>query len=409
VKKQIKPQFLLLILTGLNLLNYIDRFVLASLLESVSKHFSLTDSDAGSLATAFVFGYFLTSPFFGYLGDKYPRKWLIAIGIFVWSLATVMSGFANSYNQLLLCRILVGVGEASYASVSPSLISDAFPPEKRNNALTIFYVAIPLGAAIGTLFGSWVGAHYGWHMAFLWAGAPGLLLAFTLIPFAEPGRDTGLGQTGSGHSIPKLKDVLSLVYIREFHLVIWGYVAYTFALGAYQYWGQAFLQRIHNYEQTAAGNFFGGVMVVTGILGTFIGGWLSTRAQKKRKGGYALIMGIAVLIALPFTILFTLSDSILVFKISLAAAMFLLLFPTGPVNTVILEAVPSNLRSSAMAMSIFAIHAFGDLWSPTLVGKVSDATSNLRFGMLILAPALLICASLWLYLARFQKNIQESN
>lgn len=400
MKRRINPKLLLAILTGLNLLNYVDRFVLSSLLESVRTEFHLSDSEAGSLATAFIFGYFLTSPLFGYLGDRYARKWLIAIGIFVWSLATVLTGFTSSYAQMLACRVLVGVGEASYATISPALISDAFPAEKRNNALTIFYVAIPLGAAIGFLFGSWIGALYGWQSAFLWAGAPGLLLAFSLFPFREPER--GGTSDASSHSPPTLKDFLRLLRIREFHLVIWGYVAYAFSLGAYQYWAQAFLQRVYNYAQTDAGNFFGAVMVVTGLMGTFIGGWLATRNQRRSPGGYARIMGLAVLLGTPFALAFTMTESISVFKVSLSISMFLLMFPTGPVNTVILESVPNNLRASAMALSIFAIHAFGDLWSPTIVGKVSDLTGNLRYGMLTLIPGLIICSILWSVLSKWQ-------
>jgi len=402
VSKAIHPKLLLAILTGLNLLNYVDRFVLSSLVESLRKHFTLTDSEAGTLATAFIFGYFLTAPFFGYLGDRWKRKWLIAFGILVWSIATVMTGYATSYSELIFYRVLVGVGEASYATVSPALLADAFPASKRNNALTIFYVAIPMGAAAGTLFGSWFGAHYGWQDAFFWAGLPGLLLAFSLLPFKEPER--GSSDEGAVHTPPKFKEALILLRIPAFHLVVWGYVAYTFALGAYQYWGQAFLQRVHGLEQEAAGQFFGGVMVFTGLVGTFLGGWIGTKMQKRSKGGYAFTIGLAVFFAVPLALVFTLSSSLLLFKCSLTVAMLLLLVPTGPVNTVILEAVPNNLRASAMAISIFAIHAFGDLWSPTLVGKISDLTGNLRMGMLALAPGLLVCSILWLTLARISRK-----
>ena len=404
VERNINPRFLLVILTGLNLLNYFDRFILASLLETIRVKFTLSDAEAGTLSTAFIFGYFLTSPFFGYLGDRYSRKWLIAGGILVWSAATVMTGYASSYYELILYRILVGVGEASYATCSPALISDAFPAARRNNALTIFYVAIPLGAAFGTLFGSWAGTHYGWEYAFIWAGLPGLFLAFLLLPFKEPEREG----SGPSHAPPKLKDLLNLIRIKEFQLVIWGYVAFTFALGAYQYWGQAFMQRIYNVEQQAAGQFFGGVMVLTGIFGTFFGGWVATKAQRKNPGGYAYTIGLAVLTAVPLTLVFTFAESTFLFKASLTLTMFFLFIPTGPVNTLILETVPANLRASAMALSIFAIHAFGDLWSPYLVGKVSDMSGSLRTGIFILSPALLICAVLWLWLGRLSNNKKKA-
>src|SRR5204863_1292199 len=111
----------------------------------------ISDGQVGRIVTTFMLGYFVTSPFFGYLGDRSSRKWLIAGGIFVWSLGTVLTGFAATFAMLLAFRVLVGVGEASYATISPSLISDSYPPQKRNNALTIFYAAIPVGAALGNI------------------------------------------------------------------------------------------------------------------------------------------------------------------------------------------------------------------------------------------------------------------
>ena len=402
MQRSIKPTTLLAVLTALNFLNYFDRFILASVAESIGRHFVLSDTEIGTLSTAFMMGYFLTSPFFGYLGDRMQRKWLIAFGIFIWSMATFLTGYAESYTELIIYRVIVGLGEASYATVSPALIADNFPENKRNKALTIFYVAIPLGAAFGTLFGSWIGDLYGWQKAFMMAGAPGLLFAFSLLPFAEKkaAPPEGMPETAK----PGIKDIFNLLKIKDYNLIVWGYVAYAFALGAYQYWGQVFLQRVHNLSPSAAGSFLGGVMVITGLLGTFIGGYLGTKLHNKRKDGYALLCGSAVFAAFPLCIAFTFSPSLLVTQICLGLAMLFLFMPTGPVNTIILEAVPSNLRASAIALSIFAIHAFGDLWSPLIVGNVSDNYLNLRYGLMTLLPAVLICSLLWLSLARSQKR-----
>ncbi len=402
MQKSLKPNTLLAILTALNFLNYFDRFILASVAESIGHHFTLSDTEIGSLSTAFMLGYFLTSPFFGYLGDRVKRKWLIAFGIFVWSIGTVLTAYASTYSELIIYRILVGLGEASYATVSPALIADNFPEQKRNKALTRFYVAIPLGAAFGTLFGSWVGESYGWQRAFLLAGAPGILFAFSLLPFAEKKLFTA--NDNLAEVKPGLSDVFGLFKIKEFNLVIWGYVAYAFALGAYQYWGQVFFQRIHNLSPSSAGSYLGGVMVVTGLLGTFLGGHIASKYQQRCKSGYAMVCGYAILCAFPFCIAFTLSSSLLVTQLSLAIAMLLLFVPTGPVNTIILESVPSNLRATATAISIFSIHAFGDLWSPMIVGKISDHFGNLRYGVMALLPAIFICSMFWIYLARVSKK-----
>src|SRR5437899_11861737 len=200
-KLQLSPFWLLFILTGLNLLNYLDRFVLNAVRTPLANDFGVNYGDSGRTVTAFMIGYFVTSPFFGYLGDRFPRKWLIAFGIFVWSLGTLLTGSAAGFAMLLTFRVLVGLGEASYATISPSLISDAFGPAKRNNALTIFYVAIPVGSALGYILGAEIAHYWGWRHAFIWAGVPGLALALVLLPFAEARR--GQAELDASESVPK--------------------------------------------------------------------------------------------------------------------------------------------------------------------------------------------------------------
>ena len=400
MRRTLAPYSLLALLTGLNLFNYFDRFILASVAESVRVDFALNDADLGSLSSAFMLGYFLTCPIFGYLGDRGARKWMIAGGIFVWSLATVRCGYATTFGELMAYRVLVGFGEASYATLGPTLLCDAFTKERRNFALTVFYVAIPLGAAFGSIFGSWAGAHYGWRNAFLWAGGPGLLLSLALLPFAEPARTTENGT----YVHPTIRDIAGLFRLPKYQLAVWGYVAYTFALGAYQYWGQVFLQRHHGMELAAAGRFFGMTMVVTGLLGTFLGGFIAGKAAKRTKAGYALLLGWSVLLAVPLCVVFTVAEPKFAALSAISVAMLLLFLSTGPINMAIFEAVPANLRASATAISIFLIHAFGDVWSPYLVGATADHFASLRSGMLLLPPALLVCSLLWLRLARISRT-----
>jgi MFS family permease len=368
-----------------------------AVLTSVQDSFKIGDEMAGRLNTAFMVGYFLTAPFFGWLGDRAARKWLVALGIFVWSLGTLLTGFASTFTMLFCFRALVGVGEASYATISPSLISDAYAKEKRNNALTVFYVAIPVGAALGYIVGGQFSAHVGWRYAFIWAGFPGLLLALILLPFREPER----GKLDSAGPVtkPALSDVLGLFKLKKYQLSVWGYVAYTFALGAFATWGPAYLERIHHVAREQASNFFGVITAVTGLLGTFIGGFAASAWHKRNPAGYALLIGWSVLAAVPIACLAFLTENTTVSMIGLALAMFLLFFATGPINTLIVESVPINLRASAMAISIFMIHLFGDLWSPQYVGHISDYTHSLRKAVMILPGALLIGGLLWLVLA----------
>jgi MFS transporter, Spinster family, sphingosine-1-phosphate transporter len=402
MNRQLAPFWTLFLLTGLNLFNYLDRYVVPAVLSDIKADFSLSDGELGRINTIFMLGYFVTSPVFGYFGDRAPRKWLIASGIFIWSIGTVLTGFAGTFVLLLAFRVLVGVGEASYATISPSLISDTFPSPRRNNALTIFYVAIPVGSALGYIIGGQVAEHWGWRWAFIWAGLPGLLFALVLLPFREPER--GAAEGGSGTAKPRPGDLFQLFRLSEYRLVVFGYTAYTFALGAFAVWGPAFLERVHGVPQKYASTFFGAVLVLTGLLGTMAGGFAATAWQKRNPAGYAWMLGLSVVAAAPLALTAFLVESRTMAMGCLAAAMFFIFLCTGPVNTLILETVPLNLRASAMAMSIFCIHLFGDLWSSEIVGHLSDHWQSLRQAVLILPMALAVAAVFWITLARKQRH-----
>jgi MFS family permease len=410
MRKQLTPFWMLSILTGLNLLNYLDRFVLNAVRTPLAADFQIGYGDSGRTVTAFMIGYFVTSPFFGYLGDRVSRKWLIAFGIFVWSLGTVLTGFAKGFTTLLGYRVLVGLGEASYATISPSLISDTFGPARRNNALTIFYVAIPVGSALGYLVGGEISGHWGWRYAFIWAGIPGLLLALVLLPFQEPRRGQSESKSEAALSKPGLRDYLKLFANRDYQLVVWGYVAYTFALGAFAFWGPTFLEREHHLTTSQADRFFGAVLVFAGLIGTLLGGFAATAWQRRNPAGYAWLLCLSVLASVPTGFAAFLSSNTALSQCFLAASMFLLFLPTGPINTLILETVPLNLRASAMALSIFMIHMFGDMWSPEIVGRLADVWGHdIRKAVMILPGMLLICAVLWGLLALASRRAKTAS
>jgi len=394
--RTLSPFWLLFILTGLNLFNYLDRQILPAVLSPLTNELHISDAQTGRINSAFMLGYFLTAPVFGYLGDRISRKWLIALGIFVWSAGTVLTGFATSLGTLLFYRIFVGLGEASYATISPSLISDAYPPARRNNALTVFYVAIPVGGALGYTLGGLIEHHFGWRSAFLCAGVPGLLLALLLLPFREPQRGQAENQKIEK---PRIGDVLRIFRLPDFNFVVWGYVAYTFSLGAFAYWGPVYLGRIHGLPNQTAAVFFGGTLAVAGLVGTFLGGFAATAWHKRTPAAYALVLGLSVLAAVPVSFAAFLTANTTVAMSCLAAAMFLLFLSTGPVNTLIIESVPANLRASAMAISIFMIHLFGDFRSSEIVGGLSDRWHSLQKAVLILPAMLVVAAVLWLALA----------
>ena len=390
--RALTPRQTLCILTGLNLFNYFDRYVLSAVLPSLQADLHLDDAKAGQLATIFMLGYFVTSPLFGWLGDRAPRKWLIAGGILIWSAATIMTGFAGTLAILLFWRAMVGVGEASYATVSPAWLSDVYPPEKRNNALTIFYTAIPIGAALGSVIGGRIAAESGWRHAFIWAGAPGLLLALMLLPFKEPARSTA---PDGSHQLPGWKDVVALFKRRDYNLSVWGYTAYTFSLGAMAHWGPSFLHRAYGMELKQASDFFGYVLVGAGLAGTMLGGLAATAWQKRHRSGYAGTLALSMLLGAPAAWIAFSSPDKTTGMTALAISMFCCFLGTGPINTLILESAPAALRASAMAGSIFMIHLFGDLWSPSIVGALSVSWDNLPKALLLLPAVLGLAGVLW--------------
>jgi MFS family permease len=384
------------VLTGLNLLDYLDRQLLAAVLPALQAELKFGDEQAGTIATAFMLGYFLTAPIFGYLGDRMSRRWLIAAGVFVWSLGTLLCGHTSALGPLIFFRVLVGFGEASFGTISPGWIADLFPAARRNNAISIFYLAIPVGSALGYIIGGFMAAHYGWRSAFLWAGYPGLVLALGLFFLPEPKRGAAEERIVAETKPAGWRVYLDLLGFKGYLLVVAGYTAQTFALGGFAFWAPTFLHRVHGMDVEAAGKFFGLSLVVTGLVATLAGGYASTAWQKRTGTGYAWVLALSSLAAAPAAFAaFALVDLGLA-KLGLIVAMAMLFLATGPVNTLILETVPPAMRACSMAASIFAIHMFGDLWSPKLVGYLSDRWGNLQQATLWVLPvSLLVSAFFW--------------
>jgi predicted MFS family arabinose efflux permease len=307
------------------------------------------------------------------------------------------------------------LGEASYAVLAPAWLSDLFTTERRNNALTIFYAATPVGAALGYAMGGFSLDHGGWRYGFFWAGAPGLVLALGLSALTEPERgasDSDASRTfPAAFSKPGLGGILSLFRIRDYTLVLLGLTAYTFSLGAFAAWGPTFLNRVHGLELGSADQFFGGALVIGGLLGTFVGGFTASVWQRKSPAGYALLLtasaSMTVLLATAAFVAVGATASLM----CLGAAIFVVFLPTGPVNTLLIESVPITLRASAIATSIFVIHLFGDFWSAALVGGVADRWHQpdrpglgLQHAMLVLPAVFCFAVFFWGWLTWRQRN-----
>jgi MFS family permease len=386
----------LALLTLLNFVNYIDRFILAAVLPRIKTDLGLSDFELGLLANAFLVTYFVVSPLFGRLGDRGPRTRLMAAGVAVWSLATATAGLARNFAQLFMARGVVGMGEAAYATISPALLSDYFPPERRGRAFAVFYVAIPVGAAMGFLLGGALERAFGWRSAFLLVGLPGLILAALTLTAPDPPRGSCDGQIDGPSAAPWGDTLRALVRNRTYVGTVLGYAAYTFAVGGLAVWMPTYLERVRGLELARADFLVGSVTVAAGLGGTFAGGSLGDFLSRRLPHGHLWLSGVSALLAIFPAWLALTAPSSVVYQGAFFAAEFLLFLSTGPINVVIVSAVHVSTRAMAMAVSIFTIHALGDAISPPLIGKIADLTG---LGRAVMVVPVAITASGFLWIA----------
>ncbi|MDD2309823.1 MAG: MFS transporter [Desulfuromonadaceae bacterium] len=407
------------LLLAVNLLNYIDRQVLFAVFPLIKIDLHLSDTELGFLGSAFMLSYLLIAPLFGWLGDHWSRTRLASGGLVVWSLATALAGFAPGYRTLLVARATVGVGEASFGTVSPGLIADFFPKERRGKILSWFYVAIPVGSALGYLLGGVLGQRYGWHAAFLMVGVPGLLLAVPLALLRTPprGGDTAphpanplsisppQGESThcpllNGEGTRAVTGYAALFRNRSFVCNTLAMAAMTFAIGGLAQWIPSFLHRVHSLDVARGNTLFGATTVLAGILGTLAGGWLGDRWQKRNGKGYLLVSGWGFLLGAPFAVWAILAPGLTGCISAIFIAEFFLFLNTGPLNTVIINVTVPAVRAMAFAVNIFFIHALGDAVSPSILGWLSDQW-DLRRALLITPLAMVLAGLLCFVCGRF--------
>lgn len=391
----------LVVLTLINLFNYLDRWILPVLGETLrASPLHISDTQFGLLSSGFIIVYMLTAPFFGTWGDTGSRTRLIALGIAIWSIATALGGLAWSFLSLFVARAIVGIGEAAYGTISPGLLADYFPRSRRAQAFGIFYAVIPIGGALGYLVAGLMDVHFGWRSAFFVAGIPGLALALSALRLHDPPRGIQDADEYHGYVRPQggLAGYRSLLSNRPYVLTVLGYAAYTFVMGGMVIFMPKFLMRVRGLPESAVSLKFSGVLAVTGLIGTFLGGWLGDRLLKRSRQAYLWLSGIATLAAVPCVTLAVTSPSPAVFWTANVFAITLMMLSTGPINTVIVNVVPPDLRATAVAGSIFAIHILGDVPSPTILGAWSDARS-LGEAMLLMPVVVAIAGLIWTYAA----------
>jgi MFS transporter, Spinster family, sphingosine-1-phosphate transporter len=386
----------LLLLIGLNLLNYIDRYILPGEVSLIQREFHSTDQQMGLLTTALFITYMLVAPMSGWLGDRFRRKPLIIGGALLWSLATLGTAWVHSYWALFIRHALVGVGEATFGIFAPAVLADFYPERERNRILTIFYVAIPVGAALGYAAGGQMGTLWGWRAPFFICAVPGLVIAAL---YGWLGKEPERGACDHVRATADRSTVAGLFRNPAFLTATFGLAMLTFAMGGISAWMPTFLNRSAGLSVARAGLMMGAITVVDGIAGTLVGGWIAQRWLRTNDRALYLLSFWSVALTLPCGIVVFFGPAAWAIPALLVTEFFLFL-NTGPLNTAIVNSVSAPVRATAISINLFCIHAFGDTFSPTIIGAVSDH-SNLRIGLGLTLIFLVISAGILWVGARF--------
>ncbi len=424
------------LLLAINLFNYIDRQVLAAvepeirqsllagadpndpavaaklgrlgsvLLDLASRLYGgrMEHALSGLLASAFLLMYMFSAPLFGVLAQRVSRWHLIGVGVILWSLATGAGGLAATFTALLLTRCLVGVGEGAYGPLAPALISDFFPVSSRGRVLAFFYIALPVGGALGYVLGGqmahWDEAHESWRWAFYVVVLPGLIVGLLSFLMREP-------KVGGADAISKparriaWRDVRVLWETPSYVFDTLGMTAMTFSMGALAWWMPDYL-RSHDVPPLCgleARSVFGLITALAGLAGTVAGGSAGDRLRRRIPGSYFFVSGIGLLASAPAALLFLVVPFPMAW-VCIFACVFFMFVNTGPTNTILANVVHPSLRPTAFAVNIFVIHIFGDAVSPPLIGAIADS-SSMAYGFVVVAAFLAIGGLLWLWGGRY--------
>ena len=394
----------LLLLIGLNLFNYIDRYILPGEVSLIQREFHSTDQQMGMLTTALFLFYTLAAPLTGWLGDRFRRKPLIIAGAVLWSVATLGTAWVHDYWTLFIRHALVGVGEATFGIFAPAVLADFYPERDRNRILSIFYLAIPVGAALGYLAGGELGTLWGWRAPFFLCALPGLAIAAL---YAWIGREPERGSSDRVRPTADRATVLGLFRNPAFLTATLGLATLTFAMGGISAWVPTFLERFVQMPLNSADRMVGTITVVDGIAGTLVGGWLAQRWLRTNYRALYLLSFWSVALTLPCGALVFFGPRAWTIP-ALFAAEFFLFLNTGPLNAAIVNSVSAPVRATAISFNLLCIHLFGDLFSPQIIGAISDHTKSLRLGLGATLVFLVISAVILRTGARFAPPLEET-
>jgi MFS transporter, Spinster family, sphingosine-1-phosphate transporter len=414
---KLHPRTALLILTFLNLLNYVDRNVLFAVQPLIQDEFHVSKAQIGYLTSAFLGFYMIAAPFVGPLADRYSRKLIIAVGAIFWSGLTLLTAFTHNYTELLIRHTLVGIGEATFVTIAPTFVADLFSEQVRGRILGVFYLAIPVGSAAGYLLGGYLAPRHGWRFPFYIAAAPGFLLALAVFFLREPERGQFDSRKDSADWLPpgfKGSALRCFIFRQYFFLKrVWtdiavnpaflsatlGMAFMTYSLGGIQVWMPQFLYSERHYTLEAANLTFGIIIVIDGIVASLAGGWLGDYLLPRMKSSYYFVSAISLGLGVPVMIVALFARGRVMIP-AIAVAAFLLLLNTSPLNAAVINSVGAHIRATAIAVNIFIIHILGDVPSPTMMGWVADKHS-LQTAFVLPVIAMVISSAILFYGMRF--------
>lgn len=393
-----------LLLLALNLFNYIDRYILPGEVSLIQREFHSTDQQMGALTTALFLCYMITAPLTGWLGDRFSRKPLIIAGAVLWSIATLATAWVHDYTTLYIRHAVVGIGEATFGIFAPAVLADFYEERERNRILSYFYIAIPVGAALGFVAGGQIGPHWGWRAPFFLCAIPGLIIAGL---YGFIGREPERGASDRLKATADRATVAGLFRNPAFLTGTFGLAMLTFAMGGISAWMPEFLRRTGGLSVAGSSQVVGAATVIDGILGTLIGGWIAQRWLRTNHRALYLLSFWSVVLTLPFGAMVFFGPKQYAIP-SLFLAEFFLFLNTGPLNTAIVNSVSAPVRATAISINLFCIHFFGDTFSPQIIGAISDR-HNLSLGLGVTLITLVISAVILIAGSRFAPLLEETS
>jgi MFS family permease len=386
---------ILAILALINFVNFADRFVILPLFDFIKADFSaagsaITDTQLAWLQSVLQVVLSLASVPFGFLADRVSRTRIIAIGVFVWSLATLLSGLAASFTSLLLARAVVGIGEAAYAPSAQSLISGAFSPAARARAQAVFASGMLLGGLAGQALGGIIGQHWGWRPAMFLVAIPGLFLCLSVNRLEEPLR-------GPRTELVPLRHLLR---VPAFLALNWSGILITFAAVGFLTWGPSYVMREKGFSAGEAGLAVGGVGFLSLVTGVLAGGYLADLLQKRFAFGRILTVAAAFLLAAPFILLAIAAEDKSIVLACFFMAGFFMSWYHGPVTAIIHDMMPARAHATSVGIYMFATQLVGGTLGPLAVGRLSDVRS-LSAGLQLAAAAMTLGALFFFLVIHF--------